>query len=239
MFEHVDSFEVKGQIDEELKIYLKKEYTGLKETIQSFPLFETWLLYNYEMKTRIVHGEHILPPFTEGEKIFLTRCRYLPWEKTKILRIFNWELGYYVRWLDIDAKRQIQHNNIKYFDNAYKKDKIVERLFIDPGVLDFLPSEWFSQHSYFQTVNGNRLRLVYTALQLWYLEHDRTLPKSLDELVGTYLDEIPRDPLIGTVMEYNPNGNFRPCNSEYYKRYDTQQKIDCPYLKLGNTVLEL
>ncbi|MDR1269323.1 MAG: hypothetical protein LBK82_07340 [Planctomycetaceae bacterium] len=237
-------FDIKGLSDGALKKSLKKEYTDLKETIQLFPRFETWILYNYEMKTRIVNNEHALPPFTEKEKAVLTRCRYLPWQKARMLRIFNWQLGYCIRRSCIDIISQIPHDNIKeYFDNRDlrfdNRDLKIERFLIDCGVLNFLPDEWLSQHNYFQTVNGNRLRLVYTALRLWYLEHDRTLPKSLDELVGTYLDEIPRDPLIGTVMEYNPNGNFRPGNSEYYKRYDSQQKIDCPYLKLGNTVLEL
>jgi hypothetical protein len=227
--------------EENLKVYLKKECAGLKKTIKSFPLFETWLLYNYEMKTRIVNGgsEHILPSFTDEEKTVLTRFRYFPWEKARMLRIFNWQLDYHIVMSYSDIKNRFIHDHKEYFKNLNKRYKKVELITPFGAFLNRLPREWSLQPDYFSVVIGNRLRIVHSALHLWYLEHDHTLPKSLDELVGTYLDEIPRDPRTGTVMEYFPHGNDSLAPDDYLFRLNYKHKSNCPYLKLEATVLDL
>ncbi|MDR0611475.1 MAG: ABC transporter permease [Planctomycetaceae bacterium] len=234
---------IKSGNDEALKIKaLKKEYAQSKETLQSFPLFETWLLYHYEMQIRIVHGgrEHILPAFTDTEKVILTRFHYLPWEKTRMLRILNWQLGRQITLVYDDNKKQSPHDDAAYFSNVNKKYERVERLIYHHSGESLIPfpGEWSLATGYFEVVIGNRLRLVYLALSLWYLEHDHTLPESLDELVGTYLDEIPRDPRTGTIMEYYPQGNDSlniPNDSSRYRYH----KPNRPYLKLEGYILDL
>jgi hypothetical protein len=61
------------------------------------------------------------------------------------------------------------------------------------------------------------------------------LPESLDELVGTYLDEIPHDPRTGSIMEYFPHGNnsLTPDDpSDYLFR------LNHPHLKLEAAILD-
>ncbi|MDR2116784.1 MAG: hypothetical protein LBP87_10445, partial [Planctomycetaceae bacterium] len=88
-------YKVSRNTNERMKRYLKNQCSELKETIKSIPIFETWILYDYEIKTRIINGglEYNLL-YSDGnmEKNIITRCRYLPWEKARILRRFNQEL---------------------------------------------------------------------------------------------------------------------------------------------------
>ncbi|MDR2704504.1 MAG: hypothetical protein LBC02_01880 [Planctomycetaceae bacterium] len=251
---------------EQLKTYLRNKNTNLKEAIQTMPLFETWLLYNYEIKTRIVNGglKNILLPDLDGtmEKLVLTRCDYFPWEKTRILRRFNWQLRYYL--YSCDPERVYQ---FYYQHEAYRKvnmptyyaiclpdyleiQKILNRTDLSHGIFDSLPDEWKTQSDYFFAANLFRLQLVHTALHRWSLEHDHILrksilPQSLDELVGIYLDEIPRDPRTGEEMEYYPTWNESLNNQmpPYIFRYGHElhgfQKPDRPCLKLGNIVLDI
>jgi len=54
-------------------------------------------------------------------------------------------------------------------------------------------------------VCSSRLYTVSTAINRWYNEHDRTLPESLDELVGTYLEKLPVHPFTNKGVEYHRN----------------------------------
>jgi len=58
-------------------------------------------------------------------------------------------------------------------------------------------------HRAIETARG-AARLVL-ALQAWKLKHG-SLPKSLDELVGSYLDRLPRDPYHGNYFRYFRDG---------------------------------
>jgi hypothetical protein len=185
-----------------MKRYLKKQCSELKETIKSIPLFETCLLYDYEIKMRIINGglEYIRLPNSDGiiEKNIITRCRYLPWEKARILRRFNQELRSQL------YRSCTDWTFCPFYDKEAEKreqKKSAKELFW-VGTFDQLPLGWFSQEPYFRVVNSLHLSLVHNALHLWYLEHDYTLPESLDELLGNYLDEIPHDPLSGKTMKY-------------------------------------
>jgi hypothetical protein len=197
------------------------------------PLFETWLLYNYEMKTRIINGglENIRLPSSDGnmEKNVLTRCRYLPWEKTRILRRFNWQLSYHL---------YTYAQQIVYQTDDPETVNMLKRIEHSEGIFDALPDEWLVYSGYLYLVDVFRLQLVHTALHLWYLEHDHTLPESLDELVGTYLDEIPRDPQTGAKMEYYPKGNESLLDT-IENSYRFNHIPDCPYLKLETNILDL
>ncbi len=52
--------------------------------------------------------------------------------------------------------------------------------------------------------NHRRATLIILALQAWKLEHG-DYPKSLDELVGPYLTQLPNDP-YGEAYRYYPHG---------------------------------
>ncbi|MDR0611474.1 MAG: hypothetical protein LBG58_15305 [Planctomycetaceae bacterium] len=216
--------------EEELKRYLKNKYTDTKEILQTMPLFETWILYDYEIKTRIINGglENIRLPFDDSmTKNILKRCRYLTWEKTRLLRRFNYQLHYYIH----SGKSTVGQSDYN------KMLKMLKRVESSKGNFDVLPDEWYVQTvSYLYTIDLFRLQLVYTALHLWYLEHDYTLPETLDELVGTYLDEIPRDPQTGTIMEYYPQGNE---SLDLFNDSSLNHKPNSPYLKLEGNILDL
>ena len=46
------------------------------------------------------------------------------------------------------------------------------------------------------------LHLVFSAIHLYYWEHDQTLPQSLDDLLGVYFDELPVHPLTGEPVQF-------------------------------------
>jgi hypothetical protein len=50
-----------------------------------------------------------------------------------------------------------------------------------------------------------RASLITIALQAWKLEHG-WLPDRLEQLVGTHLDALPRDPWSGSDFGYRPQG---------------------------------
>ncbi len=49
-----------------------------------------------------------------------------------------------------------------------------------------------------------RLTRLYLALRLYHLDHASILPERLDELVPTYLPEIPLDPFDNLPLRYDP-----------------------------------
>ncbi|MDR0610768.1 MAG: hypothetical protein LBG58_11705 [Planctomycetaceae bacterium] len=239
---------------EQLKTYLRNKNTTLKEAIKTMPLFETWLLYNYEIKTRIINGglEYILLPDSDGnmEKLVLTRCDYFPWEKTRILRRFNWQLRYHLNSCNLKRDYLLLSKDYQAYDDDDKKmRKMLNRIELSEGIFDSLPDDWKVQSNYFNTINLFRLQLVHVALHRWALEQDHLfskpiLPHSLDELVGIYLDEIPRDPKTGAEMEYYPTWNDSlssqmPPHIYWHGHGLGLKKPDRPCLKLGNTVLDI
>ena len=53
---------------------------------------------------------------------------------------------------------------------------------------------------------ARRIEKVADAMNKWYMEHENTLPESLDELIeGGYLDEIPMHPFMEKKVEYHRN----------------------------------
>jgi hypothetical protein len=60
---------------------------------------------------------------------------------------------------------------------------------------------------------ARRAARVVLALQAWKLKHG-SLPKLLDELVGTYLDSVPTDPYSGEPFRYFPKGLKLPLSSQ-------------------------
>jgi hypothetical protein len=52
---------------------------------------------------------------------------------------------------------------------------------------------------------NQRLNEVAQAIDKWYCDHDMTLPESLDDLLETYLTDIPVHPFTGAPVEYYRN----------------------------------
>jgi hypothetical protein len=93
--------------------------------------------------------------------------------------------------------------------NAQRARYLYWMLFKGTGTLEqyYLPSPYIAYigSEYGAVQCRRRLSKVLTAMDTWYREHDNTLPKSLDELVGTYLDELPVHPFTGAAVEYRVN----------------------------------
>jgi ABC-type Na+ efflux pump permease subunit len=202
---------------------MKNDCKFSEERIKLIPPFETYILHDYEIKTRIINAglKHVNLPHTDGsqEKNIIKRCRYLPWEKMRILRRFNWRLHQQIyasctSWTVDPYQKAYDHN----FETQMRIEK-------SNAALDFLPREWdINRLDYFSVVNTLRLKLVHSALYLWYLEHDGMLPESLDELVGTYLDEIPCDPQTGAAMKYYPKQDGEESHT-YLTNFPPQTKL--------------
>ena len=71
---------------------------------------------------------------------------------------------------------------------------------MDPQVL-FTSSQYY----WLQSVLNRRSTQLLLALEAWRLEHGAP-PESLDELVGPYFAQLPRDPYSGRNFLYFPNG---------------------------------
>ncbi|MDR2754759.1 MAG: hypothetical protein LBC20_03550, partial [Planctomycetaceae bacterium] len=229
---------------------LKYNNIALKEKNKLFPFFEVWILYEYEMKNRIINGgadNTFLSGNLDIKKI-VTQCRYLPWEKTRNLRRFNWQLRSHIYLSCTNWTVCPLDNNAEQKRENERKRIVRKKSFL--RFFDELPPLWLDHFNYFDIVNSFRLGLVHNALNIWYLEHSYTLPKSLDELVGKYLDEIPHDPQTGAIMEYYPKSeesskesenNVSNIQKELFTGYSSNDGLDKPgwCLKLGSTVIEL
>ncbi|MDR3232068.1 MAG: ABC transporter permease [Planctomycetaceae bacterium] len=194
----------------------KIDLQSYEKIVESQPLFEVWLLNNYEVKYRFINH----PSFTVQERMNTPYCqtfaRFLPWEKTRLLRRFNAKLAASILTLNSRGGNWYAHRS-----DDYVEYEMAELRSFQYRIFDMLPWEWGdgSNPGYFlHQIRFQRLMLVRLALECWYLEHNNTLPESLDELTGTYLKKIPTDPQTGAVMLYEPHFDRKVIEENRAKR---------------------
>jgi hypothetical protein len=227
----VSIFRYRQQHPDRFKTSSPREIAGaeldcIKQELARTPMFEVWLLNTYASQCRAIKTGGI-PLGYDPFAFYMILYRCLPWEKARALRMLNDKLRF-------DVLQSIKPRNAPYYGrDSYYSDSMNWRIAGEAGLFD--SNYWFWNSgvwNYYDKVLSLRARLVILALKCWYLDHDNTLPDSLDELVGTYLDEIPVEPLTGVAMKYIP----KPDDKDE-PRYD--HKPGWAYIQIGNSKYDL
>ncbi|NLE37119.1 MAG: ABC transporter permease [Pirellulaceae bacterium] len=127
---------------------------------------------------------------------------WFPWERARARRV-----------VDYSARTALAE--LRRVEAALKNNQRVEPAAIDRRAAEFHQSTdtWSNspednQQRITELVRREMRRRAFVlqlALAAWRREHD-SLPKTLDELVGTYLDAVPVDPHTGKSFLYFPEG---------------------------------
>jgi|GEM_PF-5312460 len=112
------------------------------------------------------------------------------------------------RFLSSDRRQGESFGNIPYYEYVYLRQMI------------WLKNEYENGNMEFRLMEDNRRALLFlSALHLWWQDHDKTLPESLDQLKGDYLTELPkRRGIIPTAFEliHNPEDGSTPVLKIHY-----------------------
>lgn len=169
-------------------------YQSLRQKINTLPTFEEWAMQNFSDNYRLVQTGKIFDRHYDYLNVLKLYNR-LPWEKRRALRVLRRTSFFCIKSASISYK-----NN-----RSWHLDDLHEFGLSASAAFDQMPWDWMmGAEYYFYGVCQLRLHYVEAALHCYYLEHENTLPKSLDELVGKYLNEIPIDPKTGEPMKYQP-----------------------------------
>lgn len=171
--------------------------------------------YRYFRLRRLIAGDpDAMDDFGfKEEKVFRINLwmTLMPWERHRELRLLNVNTDVNLRVTDdiesaISRNESISKRMLQSFystrtDTLYKRGKATSYLHRD---LFYVSSYWFTT-ALVKSENHRRAARLLFALQAWNIEHGQ-LPKTLDELVGSYLDHLPMDPYSGEPYRYFPEG---------------------------------
>ena len=161
------------------------------------------LKYWYMQTLHTLEGdpEHGLNTSYYGVSDYLATTRWLPWERVRAVRILN-------------KLTAAQFAGCREFDAAMDAGGVapppVFQWFRNPTndmvtyntVWDLLLSR---PRGYLAYERYRRAAQLVLAIEAWRLDHG-SLPKSLDQLLGKYLERLPVDPYSGEQFGYDPNG---------------------------------
>ena len=143
--------------------------------------------------------------------------RWFPWEITRERRLLDDDMmhdwWFYEEWLEprgVDSLWLEQRGVIQLMSSEY--NTIQQNLFLRRedllGLNALHPHQrifYGFPHEYRELVAHRRAIRLILALNAWRLEHGR-LPDSLGALIGSELQELPRDPYSGGPFKYLPAG---------------------------------
>jgi hypothetical protein len=189
-----------------------------ESTLAAEPPFEVTLAHDYEFLHRNFNSDNA---YSIDSYIinFYTNC---PWEKARALRI-----GHLLLFATLQSIKKGKDVHSQYFYGG-------QTGIVDSITLDTI-CPW-NTSKYFFRQRDLRLNYVVAALKWWYLEHNNTLPKSLDELVGEYIKTVPNDPLTGKAMRYEPNQDDKLLLKERSHRYN---RPGWQHIEIGGRIRDL
>ncbi len=153
--------------------------------------------------------------------------KWLPWEKARAKRILNYctreNLAAVHRAEKIVKngqrfERRSRAPSRNYFQNLWRRSLNHESTCLGFG---FLGNDIWWVEEYVATEMRRRALRLQLALAVWRREHGQ-VPKSLDELVGTYLDAVPIDPFTGLRFIYSFSGHP---GGAVWQQHEDQAKI--------------
>ncbi|HBO45931.1 MAG TPA: hypothetical protein DD670_18820 [Planctomycetaceae bacterium] len=181
---------------------LKRALDEVKRIPADYSSYERFVKWRWEYDLSDLGGRS---PHRQNwdEAMRLLALRWLPWENVRARRILD-----YLARGTIDELRRVEV--------GLKSNEPVESAPVSPdaarlcnttclrGLLDVNTIGWLTENRIDEEMHRRAL-VLQLALAAWRREHG-SLPKTLDELVGTYLDAVPVDPYTGKPFAYYPEG---------------------------------
>ncbi|HBT76908.1 MAG TPA: hypothetical protein DEB39_08270, partial [Planctomycetaceae bacterium] len=194
---------------------LKKQLAFLREPASPSALVRLATLYRHERQTlnfdwpNGILGNYHLPPWENAIRYF--QLSY-PGEHTRANRLLDYRFQTLCRQAE-EMEKAIRTNTgdiSAIFRNGPGYDDLrtpVDDFYMRHTVLGSpVDRAAVTAEGIFIDEIRRRARIIEIGLVLWRCDHD-TLPESLDELVGDYLEEIPKLPFDGGAFEYLPPGS--------------------------------
>ena len=188
--------------------------------------------YGYLICRRILEGDREAAANFDGNpgKPGFAITQWLPWERARALRILNMLTAE-----QSDRCRKAEEA-LAAGDAAPSPlyASIPAAFYIDPVagevvvmVMPFGPRDsWIIN----DIEAYRRATQLVLALETWKLEHG-SLPKSLEELKGKYLDQLPLGPYTGAAFRYEPKG------LPYYVYFGTRRSADTKVIEPGQPLV--
>jgi len=146
---------------------------------------------------------------TGSEQWHLHLTRYTPWELVRIDRALRLQIV--AALVNNGGLRDKRAMAINIFYDRQTNNRSVFDMQTWADVYWNLPRriEW--------RISATRMNQVHEAIEKWYVDHDRTLPESLDTLVeASYLDEVPVHPFTKEAATFHRNALLPKKNDPDY-----------------------
>jgi hypothetical protein len=163
------------------------------------------LKFSYFLTRRGLEGDAWHGPYPPYYRLsqFLPIARWLPWERARAVRVLNkLNAEDIVLCREFDSAMAAGRATPSQDRDPYSLQKSIDR-FTYEYVRD---AEWPYRIKQFADYDRyRRATLLVLAIEAWKLDHG-SLPNSLDQLKGKYLEQLPIDPLNGGEFGYQPKG---------------------------------
>jgi hypothetical protein len=208
----------KGQTPERIRAALKQLEEFRIDPAPMFGTLESRYLYHRALltgeRTTTAPGELPVTGHTRSQDeqqrwgSFETWRRFLPWEKYRALRILNVLTSQELRWLESQVwagEKGTEHSFVEGYVEREPEYQLKEQVVLPIMIADRRDDYRLLDLYRYERASRNAA-LVSMALEAWKLEHG-SLPKTLDELKGSYFAEVPKDPFTGRDFRYFPEGS--------------------------------
>jgi hypothetical protein len=191
---------------------IKKAIVELEKITADMPAGAAKVKFDYlQARQQLLEG---FEGFPKGAVPALTAFwLYLPWERARALRLLNVITRDDLRSMENTERWAVLGNKLQVAPKSYHSPRpsfsneaeYVLRKAVWVSPLRHFPQGVNIVSAFANLENHRRATLIILALQAWKLEHG-TYPKTLDELVGPYLERLPNDPYSGEPYQYYPEG---------------------------------
>jgi hypothetical protein len=150
----------------------------------------------------------------------------LPWERARALRVLNLMTARDLKSFS-DVESAISREASFAFPDSHRDDQEWLALMRSTPLLvalHYSPQSWAYTRDLASVTTRRRAVRLLLALEAWKIEHGE-LPKTLDQLVGPYLDRLPLDPYAAEPFRYFPNGLPIPITSTRWDRWDRNAEV--------------
>jgi hypothetical protein len=208
----------KGQTPERIRAALKQLEEFRVDPTPMFGTLEARYLYDRALLTgeRTTTAAATLPVTGNSRQTveqhrwasFEMWRRFLPWERYRALRLLNILTSQELRWLESEvaaAEKGAERSFIQGYIERELEYKLKEQIVLPVMIADGYNRNYLVDLYRHERASRNAA-LLSMAIQAWKLEHG-ALPKTLDELKGSYFAELPKDPFNGRDFRYFPEGS--------------------------------
>jgi len=191
----------------------------LEKLTQHVPSRSDGFKCDYLWARRVISGD----PVALAQELDIRRRRefwaalavqWLPWERARALRGLNLMTARDLKsFLDVESAI-LREASFAFPDDPREKQEWLALMRSTPllAALHYSPRSWAYTRDLASMTTRRRAVHLLLALQAWKIEHGE-LPKTLDELVGPYLERLPLDPYAAEPFRYFRQGLPIPIRS--------------------------